>query len=541
MSLIRFLLRTSWIVLTLAVITGLLSGGSTAGLIALINTALVRTKPLPIMLVFGFAGLCFVRLTTNATAQALLIYLSQKATFDLRMFLCRQILASPLRQLEEIGTPRLLATLTEDIQSVANTVFIVPFLCINVTIMVCCLLYLCWLSWNVFLVLLGFMVLGIVSYRLPTIKASYLLELGREQQDKLFNHFQAVTEGTKELKLHHQRRRVFLSKKLRSTALAYRNYNVAGMTISAVAASWGQILFFVAIGILLFTQPALQGINTPILSSYVLTLVYLMTPLEYIVSMLPNLSKALVALKKIESLGLSLTTQVAEDDSILPYTPKYSWKRLELVGVTHIYCREREEKSFIMGPIDLTLYAGELVFIVGGNGSGKSTLAKLITGLYIPEHGEILLDGKQITDVNREWYRQQFSALFTDFYLFHDFLGLESPTLEATAINYLAQLQLEHKVKVQNGRLSTTDLSQGQRKRLALLTAYLENRTIYMFDEWASDQDPLFKQIFYTKLLPDLRKRGKTLLVISHDNRYFSMADRIIKLDYGKVEYDGRA
>ncbi|MBD0347011.1 MAG: ATP-binding cassette domain-containing protein, partial [Coleofasciculus sp. Co-bin14] len=174
----------------------------------------------------------------------------------------------------------------------------------------------------------------------------------------------------------------------------------------------------------------------------------------------------------------------------------------------------------------------------GGNGSGKSTLAKLITGLYIPETGEIQLDKQPINQQNREWYRQHFSVVFSDFYLFDRLLGLDKTDLDTQAQDYLKQLQLERKVTVENGKLSTTALSQGQRKRLALLTAYLEDRPIYLFDEWAADQDPVFKEIFYTQFLPELRDKGKTLLVISHDDRYFYLADRIIKLDYGKVAYN---
>ncbi len=251
---------------------------------------------------------------------------------------------------------------------------------------------------------------------------------------------------------------------------------------------------------------------------------------------LPLLTRAGIALQKIESLGLSLSSR-AEVSSVPPEV-NYSWQRLELKGVTYPYRTEQEESSFILGSIDLTLHPRELVFIVGGNGSGKSTLAKLITGLYIPKTGEIELDGQPINQQNREWYRQYFSVVFSDFYLFERLLGLDNTHLDTQAQDYLRQLQLDHKVKVKNGKLSTTALSQGQRKRLTLLTAYLEDRPIYLFDEWAADQDPVFKEIFYTQFLPKLRDRGKTVLVISHDDHYFHLADRIVKLDYGQVEFD---
>ncbi|HEY5885648.1 MAG TPA: cyclic peptide export ABC transporter, partial [Pyrinomonadaceae bacterium] len=215
-----------------------------------------------------------------------------------------------------------------------------------------------------------------------------------------------------------------------------------------------------------------------------------------------------------------------------------TWDSLELREVMHTYPSEEKDEGFMLGPIDLTLRPGELVFFIGGNGSGKTTLAKLLIGLYAPESGEIRLNGTPITDENRDHYRQMFTAVFSDFYLFDSLLGIESPQLDEHALEYLKQLQLTQKVQVNDGVLSTTNLSQGQRKRLALLTAYLEDRPIYLFDEWAADQDPLFKQVFYYELLPELKARGKTVLVISHDDRFYEVGDRIIKLDYGKIVYD---
>jgi putative ATP-binding cassette transporter len=209
--------------------------------------------------------------------------------------------------------------------------------------------------------------------------------------------------------------------------------------------------------------------------------------------------------------------------------------------VTHAYYQEREDNNFTLGPINLVIEPGELIFLVGGNGSGKTTIAKLLTGLYSPDSGMLYLDQRPVTDENRNDYRQLFSAVFSDFYVFGQLLGIDAATADARAHEYLTRLQLEHKVSIREGILSTTDLSQGQRKRLALLTAYLEDRPIYLFDEWAADQDPLFKEVFYLRLLPELKARGKTVIVITHDDRYYYVADRIIKLDYGKLVSDSRA
>ncbi len=198
--------------------------------------------------------------------------------------------------------------------------------------------------------------------------------------------------------------------------------------------------------------------------------------------------------------------------------------------------QDAPEQGFFLGPIDLTVAAGEVIFIVGGNGSGKSTLAKVITGLYPPESGAIYVNGVAVSDLDREWYREHFSSIFHDFYLFEQCLGFDRANLDREVADYLRQLQLDRKVSVNDGRLSTINLSQGQRKRLALLVSYLEDRPIYLFDEWASDQEPLFRELFYKQILAKLKERGKAVIVITHDDRYFHLADRTIKLNYGKIE-----
>jgi len=272
-----------------------------------------------------------------------------------------------------------------------------------------------------------------------------------------------------------------------------------------------------------------------IAAPHVVTTLYLMGPLAGVLSSFSLFGRADVALRKVETLGISLSEHSTELCPIDEPEGHTTFARLDLRGVVHSYHTEQDDSRFVLGPIDLSFHPGELVFLVGGNGSGKSTLAKIITGLYLPEAGEIRLDGQPVTHLNRDDYRQLFSVVFADFYLFENLMGLRSVDLDARAREYLKKFHLNHKVKVTDGVLSTTAVSQGQRKRLALLTAYLEDRPFYLFDEWASDQDPCFKNIFYTQLLPELKARGKTVLVITHDDKYFDFADRIIKLDYGRI------
>jgi putative pyoverdin transport system ATP-binding/permease protein len=530
MRILQFLIRSSGKMLAIAIFTGFLSGGSSAGLIALISQAMQRERWAS---GFAFLGLVGIALVTSILSQAVLIRLAQSAVFQLRMQLSRQILAAELAHLEQLGNARILATLTEDVQAVTQAAFVVPFICIDLAIVTGGLIYVISLSWQVFGMVLVLLIFAVTSTQILIRRGDRLLARAREEQDTLFKHFRSMTEGIKELKLHYFRRHSFLTDDLAAASARHRQLTVTGLTTYAMTSTLGNLLLFFAIGFVLFALPKFLTLSAGTLSSYVLIFIYLMMPMDELVRFLPRLSQAGIALDKIEALGLSLHHQ----GELLPPPPaiQRDWQQLELVGVTHAYHRETAESQFVLGEINVTFQTGEIVFIVGGNGSGKSTLAKLITGLYIPTTGEIRLDGQVITDHNREWYRQHFSAVFADFYLFDRLLGLDSPQLDQQAQHYLQQLQLDRKVTINAGQLSTTALSQGQRKRLTLLTAYLEDRPIYLFDEWAADQDPVFKEVFYKQFLPQLKHQGKTVLVISHDDRYFAIADRIIKLDFGKI------
>jgi putative ATP-binding cassette transporter len=541
MNLISFLTKYSRRTAVLSVITGVISGAASAALLALVNTALSRTGGgVSPRMVWAFVALCLVLPVARYVSQMLLTTLSQKGIYHMRLSLCRQLLAAPLRQLEMVGPHRILATLTDDLAVITNTLIAVPVICLQLAIVVGSLIYLAWLSWLAFIAVVLFMVFGISTIQFAINRSSSYMRRAREDADRLMSHYRALNDGSKELKLHYSRRQSFISTVLEPTALSLRRNNITGTGIMAVAAGWFQVLIFSLLGLLIFVLPLVRPTDVQTLTGYTIVILYMLIPLDNLTGLLPQLTRANISLKKIESLGLSLTADSAEKEMTKEAPVGPTWKRLELVGVTHSYHRERENSVFTLGPISLSFEPAELTFLTGGNGSGKTTLAKLLTGLYLPESGQIYLDGEPITDANRDYYRQHFSVVFSDFFLFESLLGLESSELDDKAREYLAQLQLEHKVQVDKGALSTIDLSQGQRKRLALLTAFLENRSFYIFDEWAADQDPLFRDIFYLQILPELKARGKTVLVISHDDRYYHLGDRVVKLDYGQIESDKR-
>jgi len=534
-------IRQSWLLVVLSIAFGVIAGGVSVALMVIISQRVTRPNAPVTELLWGFAGLVLLDFALSVLSGYISIRLAQKTHYDLRMRLGRQILGAPLRRLEEAGTDRVLAAATHDIPAIAAAFLNIPQLCISLAVFIGSIVYLSWLSLPLFLVLAGFIIMSGISFSFGQRYVNFYRLRGREVVDTLFGHFHALVEGAKELRLHRRRRHVFSTDALEFTAKNLWRHEQKGMTFSAILNSWNSMLFFATIGLILFAAPLISGNpDAQLLTAFALAVFFMRGPLMSILAVVPVFNQAGISLSKIEELGFSFAPVDVRDMQSADAATNDSWGRIDLEGVTHTYMREQEENSFTLGPINLTVHAGELLFIVGGNGSGKTTLAKLMTGLYTPESGTIHINGDPVTDANRDDFRQYFSAIFSDFFLFESLMGLESPQLQEQAEGYLARLQLQHKIRVEGGRLSTTtSLSFGQRKRLALLTAYLEDRPIYVFDEWASGQDPTFKDVFYNTLLPDLKNRGKTVIVISHDDRYFHIADRVIKLDEGQVTASG--
>ncbi|MEM6592046.1 MAG: ATP-binding cassette domain-containing protein, partial [Cyanobacteria bacterium P01_C01_bin.73] len=416
MGIIWLLIKASWISVVAATVAGIISGGCSARLIALINTAIAEGMP-PTSLVPHFIALTLLVLITGSLSQFLLIDLAQDSIYRLRLRLSERILSAPLQQLEQLGPNQLLAVLTNDVQAISDTVFIIPFLCIDMAVIGGCLVYLGWLSGWVFVAVIVFVAIAVGLVQILIVQSYRFLDLTRKETDRLFKHFRSITDGIKELKLHAMRRSVFFEDDLRVSAAASRQYQKNAFKLGALATSSGQLLFFVLIGLLLFGIPQILPTAQAVLPAYVLTLTYLTGPLRNVIQLLPNLLRANVSIQKVTQMGLTLAQNV-ELATVIRQVDTSDWQQLDFKGIVHTYDSGDAGHRFTVGPLDITLKRGELVFIVGGNGSGKSTLAKLITGLYSPEAGEIRLNGQLIDEANQEWYRQHFSAIFSDFYLF---------------------------------------------------------------------------------------------------------------------------
>lgn len=538
--LIVALLKRSRGAFAIALAACVLNGASSVLLVATLSRALSEPQAADASLAWRF-GLCAViALVTRIVTGVLFARLSQDTMAQLREHVARRVAAAELQDVERIGAAPVQSVLTDDATNVSMLFFALPNLVMHGSIVFGCLGYLAWLSWPVCLLAVAAILVGSLGYHAGDKRAIAWLEDAGRSQDKLFGYLGALFSGAKELKLHQARSRQFVDGQLGAAIAEVRDHRRRAFSAYAIGVGWIVFLFYVFLGVAAF-WPALgvRG-DGPAASGYVVVFLFMLLPLDGLLNNVPTLNAARVSLERIEKLMAqfgALRTAPPPDENA-SHEP---FDTLALRGVTHSYFHERDERMFRVGPIDLTLKPGELVFLVGGNGSGKTTLAKVLTGLYEPEGGVIELDGKPIGLAERAAYRERFSAVFNDFHLFDALLGIVDPNdaaraqADVRANALVAKLSLDHKVQVVDGAFSTRALSTGQRKRLALVVAYLEDRPLYLFDEWAADQDPAFKAVFYEQLLPELRARGKTVIVISHDDRYFPIADRVLKLDNGII------
>ena len=568
MQLLRFLFSISKARIVSVFAAGLVCGVANTYLLTLISSVLSPEANHHGNVIERFIVTGLIALASSVVSQVLLIRLTQDAVYQLRAQVSSGVLSAPLEHLERLGNHRLVATLTEDVRALSQAVAAIPNISVDLVTIAGCFVFLAIVSGTLFAVMVTGTALSILGVEAVLRRVRRLYGDARENEDAMLRSFQSATSGIKELKLHRGRRRDFMSRHLLGAAGDLRDQNVTAGSRFSFAHGYGRFVQLCTMGLILFVLAGVLELPRPVMVSYVLITMYLAMPMQNFMQRIPELMRGDVALAKIRAMNLTLET--ATDEQALPFTerPPAAEARLELTDVCYTYRAEPPPPpgslppmgihpppfggpgrpplgppppppfggpGFQLGPMNLVFEPGQATFVVGGNGSGKSTLAKLITGLYVPESGTVSLNGETIDHDNVEWFRQNASAVFTDFHLFEDYLGFDRPGIDDEVRHYLERLRIADKVTVQDGRLSTTALSQGQRKRLALLTALLEDRPVYVFDEWAADQEPLFRDVFYTEILPDLKRRGKTVVVITHDDRYFHCADQIVKLDVGRL------
>jgi putative pyoverdin transport system ATP-binding/permease protein len=521
--------RFRWVFIS-AVAASAVAGASSVFLVSQISAALTSAASDADQVAVRFAVAALTSTLAGMLANILFERLRQQANAELRRHIAQRVMAAPLKTVEDIGTAKVQSALAEHTTSVAEFFVSLPGIVTNGVIVAGCFAYLIILSPKIFLLTLLVIGLGSLGYHYAHLQAIKYLQAGSVEQDRLHGYFRSLTEGAKELRLNSAKRQVFESDVLGASIDRVRKQRMIGMSIFIAASSWGNFLIYAFLGLVLFVIASGMADRTQVMTGFALLIVYIVTPLQSLLLNIPNANMARVASQRIKELTDQMQPAAVQAVARAKQAPPLN--SLSLRGVTHRYYHELSNDHFQLGPIDLDFHPGQVSFIVGGNGSGKTTLAKLIVGLYAPERGHVLVDDVPVGDSRRELC----STVFADFHLFDSLLEDDGgAALDEEGNRLLARLHLHHKAQMRGGAFTTRALSQGQRKRLALVIAYLEDRPVLVFDEWAADQDPTFKEFFYHEVLSELRARRKLVIVITHDDRYFPVADQLIRMENGQI------
>jgi putative pyoverdin transport system ATP-binding/permease protein len=557
MKLLKFLFRYSPKNIVFSALLGLICGFANTWVLVLINAHLKGAMATEHE-IWKYAAVCLVVMFTYFAARVSIARLTLWSAFDLRLQIAHQWVNKPLYELERNGNAKLLSAITQDVEELSVTMRALPFLCVDYAIVVGCFGYLAYLSWQLLLALLA--VIALLTTVKKTQQGQYERALGaaHHHSGKLLSTFIAMERGIKELKMNRARWNAFYVGELYQTSESLRDLSFKSEVLFAFTNSFGELGYFIFAATLIYGAPLMHNISVDLIISFAFTVIYLRVPLDHVLASPMQMARAQVALNNLESLGvfehrsslsvdklrqLTAREQVAvtveADAKLREQVPKNLETSLRFKAVEYKYEDTDGEGGFKFGPLDLTIHPRELLFITGGNGSGKTTFAKILCGLYPPSAGEIWLDDIRIQPENSNWYAQHFGTVFADSHLFSKLYGAEDlPQTSGMVAEYLKELKLQDKVKFEQGRFSTVALSQGQRKRLSLLVAYMEERPFYLFDEWAADQDPEFRKIFYFRLLRELKAKGKTIIVITHDDRYYHVADRVLKFEGGELRQE---
>jgi len=543
-EMIKQLLAQSRRVMLLAIVASALSAVAGVMIIGGVNHALEQGVTSLSYSIIAYALMVVILFISGVWSQSLLVGLGHKMVYQLRLQLVRRILNTTLERQEQLGAPALYNVLTRDVTVVANATKKLPVSLYNGLLLLAGISYLAWLSPLLFLCTLLLLALGVWGDFKLVGRTKAMMANVRRFDEHLFEQYEAVIEGRNELALSQPRRRHLFGKRFEPAAKGAMESAIKADLLWAINLNWTTVLVFSLIGLVFFLGVILDSITQNIVVGYVLTTMFLRTPIAMILDAIPSVIRGTVALKAIDQLMLANATHIdaSEENPIDDMT----FETLQLDDVYYQYPQKGDEEGFLLGPINFQLNKGELIFLVGGNGSGKSTLAKLLTGLYLPTKGSVKFNGEVVNSENILNYRSCFSTIFPNFYLFDDVLDGannansdlnhgEFEHFKKRVDHYLKRLAIDHKVSIEDGKLSTTSLSQGQRKRLALLLMYMEDRQVLLLDEWAADQDPVFRDVFYREILPELKKAGKTIIAISHDDRYFDAADRVYRLERGGI------
>ena len=540
MALLDFILRAGRRPLQIMGLLTIIAGLANALLVVIVNevakhVAEAERPGLTTALIFILAFLIYYQCNQFALLRA--NRMIEVLLNRLRLGVMDRLRRAELRDVDRLRRGQLYTLVSQETNYLSVTFPLLVDSFQQAILLIISLAYLLYLSPAAFLVFLVSVFLGVLAYHRINSRMSGTLRRLNYFQGRLLDAIGDLINGSKELRLN--------SRKSESVFQAYRKLSRATeATLVASGEQWTAMILlssaviFAMLGIVGFGFPHFVGNHGDIVFQLIPVLLFCVAPFAKIVSQSPMFVRAEVSLQGV----LEIECELGASDMLSPSDARaaaVAYRDFRTITYSALTFTHRDVAgigTFTLGPLDLTVQRGETLFLVGGNGSGKSTALRLITGLYAPEAGAIRVDETPMVGRDVAGFRELFAAIFVDFHLFDRLYGLEHVPAEQVNL-MIEEMGLAGKVRYEDGRFSTTHLSTGQRKRLALIATLLENRPVYIFDEWSAEQDVHFRAYFYNTVLKRLKAQGKTVIAVTHDERYWHLADRVVKLDLGRVEW----
>jgi putative ATP-binding cassette transporter len=542
---IKVLLRESPDAWRRALVVAGLAGLGNAAILAVINkgaslaSSNVNLLNLRLLLLFGLCMLAFFMGKRYALIQASVIVEHMLKERLIRV--SNKIRQSDLEIVENLGRGELFTKISQDTSLISQSGLILVNAAQQLLVLLFCLGYIAWLSPAAFVTTVITIGIGATIYFQHATSAQALLYQLKHKEAELVDALGHMVDGFKEIRLN-RKKSDSLFDAFTDISEAVRDLKIDTQINFCVDIMFSDVFFYALLAMVVFLLPRLVPTYGAVVLMITAAILFITGPLQLVVQSAPVFQRAKAALSNLgeledrldRGLGGPAPTHHSQSKTF------HDFQAISFHGACFTYAaRDGANGSFSVGPLDFTIRRGEVVFLVGGNGSGKTTLLKLLTGLYVAQRGALKIDHELVDRQTVHGYRELFSTVFSQFHLFDRLYGLEQVD-EGAVRDALCEMQLTEKTGFENGRFTNLNLSTGQRKRLALVVAMLEDKEILVFDEWAADQDPHFRRYFYEVVLKRLKEQGKTIIAVTHDDRYWSVADRVLKMEYGTLIDDRR-
>jgi putative ATP-binding cassette transporter len=539
---IQLLLRESPDVWRRVLIVAGIAGVGNAAILGIINrsAALASTDSdlasFRLLLLFAMCMLAFFLGKRYALMQASLTVENMVRNRLIRV--SNKIRHSELELVENLGHGELFTRLCQDTSQISQSGLILINAAQQSLVLLFCLCYLAVLSLPAFAVTLGVIAAGVVVYLRHVEGAQELLHRLKGKESRLVDALDHMIDGFKEIRLNRKKSDEVFSE-FAELSEGVRSLKIDTQIMFLVDIMFSDVVFYSLLAIVVFLLPRFNHTTGSAVLMTTAAILFIMGPLQLVVQAAPVFQRAEAAVAELAVLEEKLDRAGASGEG--PADGR--WRGFETISIDSVVFAYAERNgvngAFSVGPLSTQIRRGETIFIVGGNGSGKTTALKLLTGLYFPHSGAILVDRELLTRGNVQNYRELFSTVFAQFHLFDRLYGVEDVDPGAVEA-ILEEMELAGKTRFEGGRFTDLNLSTGQRKRLALAVTLLENKEILVFDEWAADQDQHFRRYFYEVVLKRLKQQGRTVIAVTHDERFWKHADRVIKMDYGAIVEDAR-